>query len=270
MTIANKLLLALVGFLILCLGGGAIYVAVLQHQYSKKIIDLQNAVAQRDKTIEIKDGLYHRLAVQTEDLKNLLGTRDKQVLDLQSELKKRKEELLTTATVVLGLKKEITQLKEGTQTEVPVENGKPARTKVDFHHDFGTVKVDGWTMTNPPQSWVRLGPGKPLRVNVSVSQDKDKAWHAYATSDDPNVGVDIALAGVNPQVLAPKWYEGFGIEIGLGAGTNQSGVGALVALGITYKLKQFTFGPMVWLGINQVVDKYYGLSFTWRPFEKVR
>jgi hypothetical protein len=69
-------------------------------------------------------------------------------------------------------------------------------------------------------------------------------------------------------VLQPKWYEHIGVAVDLGAGTNQSGVGALVGLGLNYQFMQFTLGPHVWLGLNNTVDKYYGISFEWRPFQR--
>lgn len=262
----NYLLLVMMALLL----GMAGYVLYQQRKHIGEVTALQNSLAEKDKTIEIKEGLYHKLTLQNRDLMAFLDKKDKQVASLADELKKKKQELLTTTSLVISLKKEIELLADGTQTEVPSEDGKPSRTKVEFRHDFGFVKVDGWTLTNPPQSWVKLSPGKPLKLSLSIAQDKTGAWHSYATSNDPLVGVDISLTAVNPYLFKPKWYEGFGLLIGLGMGTNQSGLGALVQVGLTYKIKQFTVGPAVWLGLNNVVDKYYGVTFEWRPFEKIR
>ena len=203
------------------------------------------------------------------DLTELLDKKNQQQKDLLDQLKKSKQELLATNKIVIGLKEQLVKMAAGTQTEVPSVDGKPARTKVDFHHNFGFVTADGWTLTNPPESWLRLNPGKPLTLNVSLAQAQDKTWHSYVTSDSNDITVDVKVAAVNPYIFKPHWYEGIGVNIGLGGGTNQSGAGALVAVGLNYKIKQFTVGPNVWFGINNVVDKYYGLTFEWRPFEKV-
>ena len=254
--------------IIVCMG---LYVAYLQWSHSKERVKLQNESASKDMTIQLKEGFYHKLVLQSDDLRSMLDRKDKQLSELDQRLKASKEELLTTNVMVVGLKKQLEQLAKATQTDVPpAKPGEVARAKVDFHHDFGAMRVDGWTMTNPPQSWVRLSQGRPLKLSLSISQDKDRAWHAYSTVDDPNFAVDIKLTAVNPGIFKPKWYEGFGIMAGLGVGTNQSGLGAMVQLGITYKLRQFTFGPAVWLGLNDSVDKYYGIVFIGNPFEKDR
>jgi hypothetical protein len=268
MDLQEKFHLGVIVALLLLVVTAACWHVITVRKYEKQLVDLQNQAAQKDQTIELKDGLYHKLALQLDDAGTILDKQDKQQGELLSQLHKMSQQLLTEATVNVGLKEQIAKLSGGTQTDVPAANGKPERTKVDFHQDFGLVTVDGWTMTNPPQSWIRLNPGKPLTLTVSVAQDKDKAWHAYTTVDDPNFGVNIKLAAVNPYMFKPHWYEGFGVSTGLGVGSNSTGLGALVSVGINYKLRQYTFGPAIWLGINNVVDKYYGLTFEWRPFEQ--
>ena len=256
--------------IIACMG---LYVAYLQWSHSKERVKFQNEAASKDATIELKDGLYHKLVLQSNDLRSMLDRKDKQLSELDQRLRASKEELLTTNVMVVGLKKRLEQLQAAVESETEPTVNLPCeerRTKVDFHHDFGAMRVDGWTMTHPAQSWVRLSQARPLKISLSISQDKGRAWHAYSTVDDPSFGVDIGLTAVNPGIFKPKWYEGFGIMAGLGVGTNQSGLGAMVQLGITYKLRQFTFGPAVWLGLNDSVDKYYGIVFIGNPFEKDR
>lgn len=268
MTLLTKLHLVLTGSFAALLVFFAIYAVSKQRSYEKKIVELQNVAASKDQTIELKDGLYHKLTLQNDNLQKLLSSKDKTTKDLLEQIRKGKQDILAVNEINVGLKHQLEELKNATQTTVPGQPGKPDRTKVDFHDDFGVVRVDGWTITNPAQSWVRLSPGKPLRLTLAVSQDKDKAWHTYVTTDDDRFGVDIHLAAVNPYLFKPHWYEGIGITTGLGVGSNQSGLGALVSVGLNYKLRQFSFGPAVWFGINGTVDKYYGLTFEWRPFEK--
>ena len=126
------------------------------------------------------------------------------------------------------------------------------------------VAVASTILRSPSRFW------KPLKLGLSLSQDQDKAWHTYVTTDDDRYTVDVKLTAVNPFLFKPKWYEGIGASVGLGMGTNQSGLGALVSVGLNYKIRQFTVGPNVWLGINSTVDKYYGIMFEARPFEKIR
>lgn len=270
MTVLTKFHLGVTGAFALLLVVFAIYAVVEKRSYERKIVDLQNVAASKDKTIELKEGLYHKLALQSDDLQKLLNEKTTQEKDVLEQIKKSRQDLLVVNEINVGLKHQLEELKGATQTVVPGIGGKPDRVKVDFHDDFGVVKVDGWTMTSPAQSWVRLSPGKPLRLGVSVAQARDGSWHTYTTLDDDRFGVDIHLSAVNPYLFKPHWYEGIGVTTGLGIGNNRSGLGTLVSVGINYKLRQFSFGPAIWLGVSDVVDKYYGLTFEWRPFEKNR
>lgn len=269
MQISGKTLLYGMVALMVLLGCGAIYVAAKKQAYEKSIIELQNQIAERDKTIEVQKGVYEKLTLQLNDLKGALDQRDAQVRALEDDLKKKKEELLDATTVAINWKKAYEAEVKGHQSDVPpVKPGDPTRTKVEFEKDFGYIGVKGYTLTNPPDAWVHVQQNRPLKVTLAISQDKQKVWHTYATSSEDNVGVDIQLTGVNPYLLKPKWYEGIGITTDLGVGTNAGGVAALVGLGVNYKIKQFTFGPSMWIGASDRIDKYYGLNFTWRPFER--
>lgn len=244
-----------------------------KHAYDKRITQLQNEMAAKDKTIEVQKGLYTKLTIQSENVKSFLDQKDQQVKALEEQIKKQKQDLLSASTVVASWKKAYEGLAKATQTEVPPDPAKPelggkTRQKVDFHQDFGYIGVDGWTLTNPAQAWVRVKQNRPLKLTLAISQDKDKVWHTYATSSEENVGVDIQVTAVNPFLLRPKWYEKIGVAIDLGMGTNRGGLGALVGVGLNYQIKQFTIGPHVWLGINDIVDKYYGVAFQWRPFQR--
>lgn len=264
----------LFGTMLAAIVGLVLALAWTNHQHQKQVAQLQNEMAMKDKTIEVQKGLYTKLTIQSEEIKNVLDSKDKQVQELLDQIKKQKQDLLSASTVVASWKKAYEGLAKATQTEVPPDPTKPVvagakpREKVDFHEDFGYIGVDGWTLTNPPQAWVRVKQNRPLKLTLAISQDKDKAWHTYATSSEENVGVDIQVTAVNPFLLQPKWYEKIGVAIDLGMGTNRGGLGALAGIGLNYQIKQFTIGPHIWLGINDVVDKYYGITFEWRPFQR--
>lgn len=276
MTIGEKLLLGLVGGLTALLLCGLVFHTCSVRSYQKQLVSAQNRAAELDKTLEVQKGLYTKLTVQTKDVQSTLDQKDQQVKELEDQAKKAHQQLLDASTLVVQWKKAYEGLAQATQTHVPIDPTKPSpeptsvagREKVDFHEDFGYIKVDGWTLTSPPQAWVRLTQGKPLKLTLAITQDKDKVWRTYATSSEENVGVDIQVTSVNPYVLQPRWYEHIGVALDLGLGTNRGGVGALVGVGLNYQFLQYTLGPHVWLGINDVVDKYYGLSMTWRPFQR--
>ena len=74
--------------LLVALGISMIFHSCEVRRYEQKIIELQNQSASKDQTIEIKDGLYHKLALQDEDLKKYLDGKDKVERELLDQIKK--------------------------------------------------------------------------------------------------------------------------------------------------------------------------------------
>jgi hypothetical protein len=127
--------------------------------------------------------------------------------------------------------------------------------------------VSGFTLTDPPEATIKLQQNKPLEIAVTVSQDKDGKWNTHATTNDPNMDVDIALAGVNPYLLKPKWYEKIGVtnDLAITAGNR---FGVLGSVGVSYQIGQFDIGPKFWLNISDNVNYGAGIGMIWHPFMK--
>lgn len=246
---------------------GVIYGAIQKQAYESQLRELRNAVASRDKTIETQQGVYHKLTLEMTDLRGTLDSKDEEIKRLNDELKKNKEQLLTATSLVVKWKKAYEAAVAGNQTEVPGENG-TVRKKVEFAKDFGYIGVNGWTLTDPAEAWIKVEQLRPLKLSMTISQDKDGAWHTRTTSSEENVGVDIAVTAVNPYLLDPKWYEGIGVKLDLAGGSTNAGFGFLAGAGVTYRIKQFEVGPSVWVAISDRVDKYFGGTLVWHPFQK--
>jgi len=251
--------------LVILLAVGALFGAFKRYQYQKQIVHLQNAAAERDKTIEVQKGVFEKLTIQVKDANDLLNTKDKQLSELANELKHSKEQLLSFNTIAVAWKKAYEASIAGKQTVVPAEGGK-TRTKVEFQKDFGYIGVNGYTLTDPAEAFVHVQQNRPLKISLAVAQDKDRAWHTYATSSEENVGVDIALTGVNPLILEPKWYEKIGVTSAFGLGLGNQGAGVLLGVGASYQFGKYEVGPSVWLSATNGLTKYYGGTFTWHPF----
>lgn len=239
-------------------------VGAQKSRYDSQLADLRNAVASRDQTIETQKGVFQKLSLESKDLSGLLDKSDEQVKLLQKELKDGKEQLLAATTIGLKWKKAYEASVKGHQTEVPsTEPGGTVRKRVDFENDFGYIGIVGHTLTDPPEAYVKIQQNRPLRVTVAVSQDKSGAWKTRATSSEENVGVDITLAGVDPWVLQPKWYEHVGVDLDLGVGS-----GVLGGLGVSYQIGKFQVGPKAWFTATDRVDKFFGVGLTWHPFQR--
>jgi hypothetical protein len=246
-----------------------IIVAVIGFAVDKRVQDqlvtkLQNDVAQRDQTIEVQKGVYHKLSIDSQDLQKLLSSKDEEVVNLNKELKKSREQLLTANSLVVKWKKAYEAEVAGHQTDVPGENG-IVRKRVDFEKDFGYIGVSGFTLTDPPEAKVKVQQNRPLKLSLVVSQDDAGAWHTRTTSSEENVDIQIDLAAVDPKVLAPRWYEGIGLVFDLGMGSQ-----FIAGAGVTYKIGRFELGPKAWFGVpvGQAPTWAAGLQLLWHPFQK--
>jgi hypothetical protein len=248
---------------------GIILGAIGKYYYDNKLVDLQNTIASRDKTIETKDGLYEKLVIQTKNLEDLLNSKDKEIIALKEQLKDKDQELITATSLAVKWKKAYEALVAATQTTIPpsTPDGKE-RTKVSFQKDFGYIRVSGYTLTNPAEAFILVKQNRPLKLVVAVSQDKDKIWHTYATSSEENVGIDIQLASVNPYIFEPKWYERVAINAMLSMGVSGK-LSALIGVGATIPINQFDVGPAVMLHMDgNGLDPMVGIFAAWHPFQR--
>lgn len=249
-----------------------LYFTGVRSSYEGKIVDLQNQVASRDKTIEVKEGVYQKLTIQTRDLELALGGQASELAALRDTLKREDAQLLTANTLVVKLRKDLES--NGHVVVQPPNPEYPGMVvaKLDSKNDFdpfqvtGNVAVDcSLEQAKPPTAALKLSQTRSLNLSVVVSQDKDGTWRSSTTSSEKNFQVDIALAAVNPFMLEPKWYEKIGLDLEVGIGTNP---GLLGGVGATYAIGKFEVGPKVWVVIDHGVSPYFGAQLAWHPFQK--
>lgn len=257
----------LISALVLALVFLSIFSYVKSRKFVSEAVDLRNQIAARDKTIEIQKDVYTKLTIQTDDIKNLLDSKNSEVSRLEGELKQNGQQLLNANQVALKWKKAYEASVSGTQTEVPGKDGN-IRKQVDFNKDFGIINVKGWTLTDPPEAWIYVEQMKPLLLTLVMSQDNNGAWHSYVTSSDDNTNVELKVSAVNPYILEKKWYEKILLSSSLAIGSGDNGAGVLVGLGASYEFGHFDLGPSVFFTVTNHVDRYIGASFGWRPFQK--
>jgi hypothetical protein len=273
---------------VLLLAGGVLALAlalaiaftVYRRGYESRILQLQNDVAARDQTIEVRAGEFQKLDLQTKDLSALLGNKDQQLVDLQRRLDSQGAQLLTANTLVVQLKQKLSQA--GTTTIVvqpPTPGGETPllfSNEADegpFHIQCNTflktrANADGdfvLSRTAQPGFVTTLTQPRPWKLSVLVSQDRDGTWRTSTTSSEKDFQVDIALAGVNPYLLEPHRYEKVALDAEIGIGTNP---GFLAGVGASYEIGHFEVGPKVWVVLDHGVSPYFGAALAWHPFAK--
>lgn len=267
-----KVALAMAGVILLLMIAFVGFTTLRDQQHQARIVELQNQVAQRDKTIEMQNGVFQKLTLQAKDLTKLLDEKDIELTALRDQLKKQGAELLTATTLVVKLKKD---LESAGNVKPPLPTEGPGMRTVEFDSgkDFEPFVVTGYTTVNcdkPSERSARLllSQRTPLKFSVVVSQDKDGTWRSTATSSSDKIGIDIALAAVNPYLLEEKWYERIGFSADLGVAATP---GLLGGLGASYEVGKFEVGPKVWFTATpQGINPFFGASLTWHPFKKVR
>lgn len=245
------------------LAAALIYGGIRKRMYDSTIIELQNAVAAKDTTIEAAKNTYSKLVLETDNLKALLSNQDAQMAALKETIRKRDEELISTSNLVVYWKKKFEGAGSGTSHTEPGPSGD--RQRVSFTHNWGYIGIEGSTLTNPPEYSVKVSQLRPLALTLVVGQLPDGSWKADVVSSEEDVGVDIRLAAVNPRVISPRWYEGIGLNVDTGVGL----IGFIGGLGASYNFGAFNVGPKVFLAASaDGVKIAYGASLTWHPFKR--
>lgn len=213
----------------------------------KTIAELATELATSEKTVEISKNLY---AIKTREVKDLVsalealkGKSGEEIARLKDQLKRAEQEILTLNSVVVRWKKAYEAAVEASQTEEPGE-GETVRKRVTFTKDFGYIGVSGWTLTDPPEGYVKVEQLRPLRLTLAVTKNRNGTWSSLVTSSEDNLAVDIDVSGVDLSVISPKWYQRLwmGVEADalgdLGAGVSLTYVSDKWSLGAACRAGQ--------------------------------
>lgn len=267
----RRVLIMAAAFLLVVIGFAA-YHTIQSQAWEKQRVSLMNEIASKDKTIEVKEGLYQKTALQVKGLEGLLSDKDAELLVLKDQLDKQGAELLTVNTLVVKLKKDLKDARDVVVTipdpEKPGVKGVDIDTedRLDPFQITGKVQID--CDTNQAHYRVGLGQRSPIKFSIVVSQDKDGTWRSSATSSAKALEIDIALAAVNPYMLEEKWYEKIALGVEAGVGTAP---GFLGGIGVFYEIGRFEVGPKAWFtAAPQGVFPFFGAQMIWHPFKKVK
>jgi hypothetical protein len=233
------------------------YVWYVERRHEKEVRGLQNEIAKRDKTIEVQQDVYAKLAISLNDARTAIDLSTAEGKRLADEVKKNGAALVAVTNVVVKLKNQIAE-GQGQQSE-PI----PGRLKVEFGHDFGFARVDGHTFTSPSEYQLKLSQGsRPLKLTVALTQQPDLSWRSIVSSSDPYIAVDIGVSAVNPHTFTPRWYERIKLRFDAGAGDDN----VLAGFGVTFNIGKYDIGPSIWGDTSEGLT--YGGSITWTPFQR--
>lgn len=260
-----------VGLILLAAFGIVFVLGMKKHAYEARIVELQNQVAERDQTIEVKEGVYQKLALQTKDLNSLLGEKDAELKALKDQLDSQGAKLLSATKLVVQLREDLKYKEEHPNVVHPPTDNSPMweETAVNSNDQWDPFRITGKVVFYPQSHAslveLELKQYKPLSISVVLSQDSDGTWRTSSTSSAKNFVVDIQLAAVNPYMLEPRWFEKISLMADVGIGTNP---GFMAGVGAAYEIGRFEVGPKVWAVFDRGASLYAGATLIWHPFKK--
>jgi len=208
---------------------------------SNEIADLSTKLAESEHTIEIGSDTFATTIVENSHLKDLLSQTLQAKQNLMKILDETQAQLLTTQQVAVKWKNAYEaelSAHQGDGGSGQGSDGQPTeRKRVDFAGDLGPIHAAGYTLTDPAEAHLKLDQLRPLILSVSVARNRDGKWQSYVTSSEPNMTVDVNLAGVDPGVVAPSWKQRIWAEGGIGFLVGQE-----AHLGLSYHLDRYSLG----------------------------
>lgn len=244
--------------LLLILSGGG-YVYWKRGKYEKELLDLRNQIGNNEKTIEVQKGVFEKKLLEMNGLQKSLDTSKSEQARLLKEIEKQNAKVVAITEVSIKLRKDYEEKFAAKQSK------EQNRVKVEFSRNFGPYNIKGYTLTDPAEAMLKFSQERPLRLTLGISQLPDKSWRAHVATNDDGTSVEIKLATVDPYILGKKWYENLGLMGHLAGGSFIGRGAALLGLGATYDLKQFTFGPSLWFSTTGRGDIFLGATLIWRP-----
>lgn len=228
---------------------------------------LQNALADSQATIVIKDSVYMKATKDIENLKSLLDNSNNQVHALTEYIEKQKEKIAYVTGLAIKWKSAYEGVLNAQQHDeqnnppidaICVEQCMKLRTRVDFEKELGPFKISGHTITNPAEAYAKVEQLKPLILKLVVTRTKSGLWKTYVVSQDGDLQIQIDTSAIDTSSFRRKWYE----KIGL-AGNISLGSGIYSSIGVTYDFNGLSVGPSYGFSDR---GKLIGLTAIWRPF----
>lgn len=242
--------------------------AYREYSLRKKIVFLENQIVTDSVTLEIQKGLYEKSSLKANDLEKLLANKDNEINVLIQQAKEKDEKIASLIAINVTLSNQSGSIPS---TQGVITNNKNERKKVIFNGVVGSgiFSVNGYTLTDPPETWIDIRQNRPLRLAASITQDSDGKWKGRISSSEKDLTLDITDVAVNPKIASDKWYSNIDISVDSMLISSKD-LYLYQSINAYYNFKQFSIGPTVGLAISNDISKFYGVVFSWRPLNAGR
>lgn len=244
--IKSKITIILLGLATVGLTLSCLYLWMRWSDSKNDVAGLATKLATSEKTLEISQGLFaikvHEVEGLASALEYIKSKSGKEISALQEQLRKAQQEILSLNSLVVKWRSAYEGLLEATQGEETGPDGQ-VRHRVDFRRDFGYIGVSGYTLTDPPEGYVKVEQLRPLKLTLAMTKNRNGTWSSLVTSSEDNVAVDIDVSALDLSVISPRWYQRLWGEVGgdfLGAKD--------VSLGVRYVSDRWSLGASCRVG----------------------
>lgn len=244
---------------------------VRQCREADTLRDERNALAQKlalaEETIEVKEGVFQKSAVEMEDLKGILSVYESRLNGTRDIIERQKAELVAVSNISLKWKRKYEGLATNvTETEVPPpedDPDAPTRVRVDFAGSYGPFDVEGHTLTSPPEAHLSLEQARPIDLGVQLIQLPDGKWSTIvSTPEGADYEVDISLSAVDSDFERIDWRDKLSVDLDVGLYETPS-----LGVGVRYG-SVVSVGPKCSVYADSDVSWSCGAALSWRPFDR--
>lgn len=223
-------------------------------------IAAQNEIALMSDVIEEKEGVWSRLSVQQEDIIEQLREENS---DLATTIEDRDANILAMSEAIARFSNIRVVVRPQNVVQEPVED----RIRVAFTEEVDPIRVEGFTLTDPPEAEVTVGFTRPLQLRTVITQEEDGSWRTYIEGDYPNLEIEQIETVVNPfPERGRTWVENISIGGGLHGSTQFDAAFGEVFLMYTFD-DSISVGPSAGVAVIDDEARFMlGAKFVWYPW----
>ncbi len=259
---------------------GAFGLVMLNMHRSKRAAErerdeLMKIVRAQEGTTQLREGVYQRTVTELGDVRAALDSSRKESLALREEVEKRRAEVVYYSDLTVRWKKKYEGIAKAYQEVLGSEEDPPdpddpvaddpplPRIRVTFERDFGPFRVDGHTVTSPPEAYVSVSQTRPLRLGVALVEERDGGWSTVVSSSEEDIEVSVDVTAKHRDFERIDWRD----KLSVGVTTGFLGEPSL-GVGMRYG-GRISVGPECSARLaEEGVGWSCGVGLSWRPFDR--
>jgi hypothetical protein len=203
-----------------------------QMQQEEERISLQNRIAELSRVVDEGNGTWSRLAQERGDSLQRLN---EMLPQLAETIRQRDEQIMALARATASLRPITIRVTEGSGANQQTETGQAGQDRIRVNFDAThqeTVRVAGFTLTNPAEANVEVSLVRPVNFVVTTTQLPDRSWRTYINSDWEDLQIGNIESQVTPIMRSRRWEQD--IEVSLVGAASVNGNSALLGMGVGY------------------------------------